>query len=491
MACYLGVNIGGTTCSVCRGNEKGEIVTRTSFSNPGEVNACLAALTAAAADVMIPDVIAAGISCGGPLDAERGIVQSPPNLPGWDNIEIVKIISAAIGKPAYLMNDANAGGLAEWLYGTGGKCPSLVFLTCGTGLGSGIVIDGKILEGVNGNGGEVGHIRLTDDGPLGYHKHGSFEGWGCGSGFKQFAGRDAKTAADAARKGDAKAIADFARMGEMMGRGLAIIIDTLNPARIVIGGVYMRCEDLIRPAMMKAIEREALPQSAAVCELAPSVCGEAIGDMSALAIAQYYAPGNEVDLLVRRYPALAVCAEAVERTCAALIAAFNAGGQVLLAGNGGSHADAHHIAGELLKSFRHKRRVTEDWVGNIGDVDIAEKLEKALPARVLGASSAFTTAFENDSDAKLVLAQEVSAVGKPGDVFIGISTSGHAANVCAAAKVAKAKGLTVVALTGKTGGPLADLSDIAVKVPETETYRVQELHLPVYHAICAKVERLA
>lgn len=491
MALYLGVNIGGTTCSVLRGNEKGEIVARKSFPNPGEVNACLAALTAAAKELMAPEVVAAGISCGGPLDAEKGIVQNPPNLPGWNHIEIVKIISGTIGRPAYLMNDANAGGLAEWLYGTGGKCPLLVFLTCGTGLGAGIVIDGKILEGMNGNGGEVGHIRLTDDGPLGYHKNGSFEGWGCCSGFKRFAGWDAKTAAEAARKGDAKAIADFSKMGEMMGRGLAIIIDMLNPARIVIGGVYMRCEDLIRPAMMKVIEREALPQSAAVCEVMPSGCGEAIGDMSALAIAQYYAPENEVDLLVRRYPALAVCAGAVEKACEALLASFAVGGQVLLAGNGGSHADAYHIAGELLKSFRRKRSVEDDWSKRVGDAEIAAKLEKAFSARVLGASAGFTTAFENDVDAKLVYAQEVSVVGKAGDVFIGISTSGNAANVCAAAKVARAKGLTVIALTGKSGGALAKLADIAIKVPETETYRVQELHLPVYHAICAKVERLA
>lgn len=484
---YLGVNIGGTTCSVSRGNASGEILEREAFPT-SDVKTTIAGLKRLAKKLCRDDVTACGISCGGPLDADAGLVLSPPNLPGWDRIPIVKEISDVIGKPAYLMNDANAGGLAEWLFGTDGKCPSLVFLTCGTGLGSGIVINGQILDGVNGNGGEVGHIRLTKEGPIGYHKVGSFEGWCCGTGFKQFAGIDAKTAAAAARKGDPKAIADFEEMGRKLGEGLAIIVDTINPARIAIGGVYMRCEDLIAPSMWKVLKEEALPQSVAVCEVVKSVCGEAIGDKAALAVAGYYCPEDPLDLLIRRYPALAVCRDSIAAAGDALVKAFQSGHRLFVCGNGGSWSDAQHIAGELMKAFTKKRPVKDAWTSALPPEMVA-KFERGLPVTVLGGQGAFATAFANDVDASLIYAQELQAVGQPGDVFLGISTSGNAKNVGAAAKVAKAKGLTVLGLTGRSGGALAPLCGICIRVPEQETYRVQELHLPVYHELCIKVER--
>ena len=483
---YLGVNIGGTTCSVSRGTAAGEIIEQESFPTT-DVATTVAKLKELAKRLVRDDVIAVGISCGGPLDAEAGLVLSPPNLPGWDRIPIVKEIEEVTRKRAYLMNDANAGGVAEWLFGTGGQCPSLVFLTCGTGLGSGIVINGQVLDGVNGNGGEVGHIKLTEGGPVGYNKAGSFEGWCSGTGFRQYAGWNAKDAAAAARAGDKKAISDFEEFGRKLGYGLAIIIDTVNPARIVMGGVYMRCEDLIAPAMREVLEREALPQSLAVCEITKSVCGEQIGDKAALAVAGYHCAADPVDQVIRRFPALAGCRAEMRSAAGALCSAFQAGHKLLLCGNGGSWSDAHHIAGELLKAFARKRPVTGDWTASVPQ-DIMEKMEKGFPAIVLGSAGAFASAFGNDVDPTLAYAQEVLGLGVAGDVFLGISTSGNAKNVAAAAKVAKAKGLTVIGLTGRDGGALYPLCDICIRVPERETYRVQELHLPVYHTLCFLVE---
>ena len=483
---YLGINIGGTTCSVSRGTAAGEIIEQASFPT-SDVKATVAKLRELAAKLVRDDVVAVGISCGGPLDAEAGLVLSPPNLPGWDRIPIVREMEEATRKRAYLMNDANAGGVAEWLFGTGGKCPSLVFLTCGTGLGSGIVINGQVLDGVNGNAGEVGHIKLTEGGPVGYNKAGSFEGWCSGTGFRQYAGWNAKEAAEAARKGDRKAIADFEEFGRKLGHGLAIVIDTVNPARIVMGGVYMRCEDLIAPAMRNVLEREALPQSLAVCEITKSVCGEQIGDKAALAVAGYYCAADPVDQVIRRFPPLAGCREDMRSAAEALCEAFQSGHKLLLCGNGGSWSDAHHMAGELLKSFTRKRPVTDGWAAAVPQ-DILSKLEKGLPALVLGGAGAFASAFGNDVDPGLAYAQEVQAMGVAGDVFFGISTSGDAKNIVAAAQVAKAKGLAVVGLTGRDGGALYPLCDICIRVPERETYRVQELHLPVYHTLCILVE---
>ena len=483
---YLGINIGGTTCSVSRGTAAGEILEREAFPT-SDAAETIGRLKTLARKLVRDDVLAVGISCGGPLDAEAGLVLSPPNLPGWDRIPIVAEIESATGKRAYLMNDANAGGVAEWLFGTGGRCPSLVFLTCGTGLGSGIVINGHVLDGANGNGGEVGHIKLTDGGPVGYHKAGSFEGWCSGTGFRQYAGQDAKTVADAARNGDANALAHFETFGRKLGQGLAIIIDTINPARIVMGGVYMRCEDLIAPAMREVLAQEALPQSLATCEITASVCGEDIGDKAALAVAGYHCAADPLDELIRRHPPLAVCRADIRAAAETLTAAFRDGKKVLLCGNGGSWADAHHIAGELLKSFTRKRPVREAWAAGLPP-GMAAKLEGALPAVVLGSAGAFATAFGNDVDPGLAYAQEVQAMGVAGDVLIGISTSGNAKNVTAAAQVARAKGLTVIGLTGRDGGTLKPLSDTCIRVPERETYRIQELHLPVYHTLCILIE---
>jgi glucokinase len=483
---YLGVNIGGTNCSVSLCGADWRILRREAFATAG-VRETIDRLKALAAGMVEAGTAAVGISCGGPLDAAAGVVLSPPNLPGWDRIEIVRELESATGKKAYLMNDANAGAVAEWLIGTGGTCSSLVFLTCGTGMGAGLILNGRLYEGASGDAGEVGHLRLTKDGPVGYGKAGSFEGWCSGGGFRQYAGMSAKDAAEAARRGDAKARAMFDEFGRKLGHGLAAIIDAFNPRRIVLGGIYLRAEDLIAPAMRETLALEALPQSLAVCEIARSVAGEDIGDLAALAVARYHAEADPLAALLRRFPELAGCRADIQAAADALWHGFKDGGKLLLCGNGGSWSDAHHIAGELLKSFKRKRPVTAAWAESL-PAALRGKLEQGLPAVVLGAAGAFASAYANDVDAELILAQEVQGLGVAGDCFLGISTSGNARNVCAAATVARAKGLRVLGLTGQTGGALAPLCDVCIRVPERETYRIQELHLPVYHAICMMIE---
>lgn len=198
--------------------------------------------------------------------------------------------------------------------------------------------------------------------------------------------------------------------------------------------------------------------------------------------------------LITRYPILASCKDDIALAAQTLINCYKKGGKLLICGNGGSCADSDHIVGELLKGFLKKRPLSDEqkreMKANYPDIsdDVLEKLQGSLPAIALPSITALNTAFCNDVDPALMYAQSVVGLGNPGDMLIAISTSGNSVNAVGAAKVAKALGLTVVALTGKGGGKLGEIADIAVRVPETETFKIQELHLPVYHYICAAVE---
>ena len=198
--------------------------------------------------------------------------------------------------------------------------------------------------------------------------------------------------------------------------------------------------------------------------------------------------------LIDRYPCLESCKEQLLLSVNALIACYTSGGKVMSCGNGGSCADADHIVGELMKGFLKKRPLPESqkqaMKASYPDLDdgILAQLQAGLPALSLCTSTALNTAFCNDVDPELIYAQAVLGLGKPGDILVGLSTSGNAKNVCAAAKVAKAMGITVIGLTGSKGGALREIADICICVPETETFKVQELHLPVYHYLCAATE---
>ena len=189
-----------------------------------------------------------------------------------------------------------------------------------------------------------------------------------------------------------------------------------------------------------------------------------------------------------------MCESEIKRAIEAIIACYEKGGKLLLCGNGGSCADCDHIVGELMKGFLKKRPLDDSKKAEMrekcAELDDAtlSKLQAGLGAISLPSITALGSAFNNDVDPELTYAQATLALGKAGDVFIGLSTSGNAKNVAAAARVAKGIGMTVIGMSGEGGGKLAALSDIAIRVPESETFKIQELHLPVYHAICAEVE---
>ena len=198
--------------------------------------------------------------------------------------------------------------------------------------------------------------------------------------------------------------------------------------------------------------------------------------------------------MIERYPILSPCRDSICAAYGIMEEAYAADHKLLIAGNGGSAADAEHIAGELMKRFRTPRPVPAGFAEKLKAVDpvrgaeLARNLERGLMAVPLVTHEALTTAYINDVDGLGVFAQQLYGFGRPGDVFLGISTSGNSKNIISATVVARALGIRVIGLTGAGGGELADVADVAVRVPETETYRIQELHLPVYHTWCLMLE---
>ena len=205
-------------------------------------------------------------------------------------------------------------------------------------------------------------------------------------------------------------------------------------------------------------------------------------------------PMKYLEELVERYPVLDAVKDDVRKAYELLEACYEQGGKLLIAGNGGSCADAEHIVGELMKGFVKRREVSDSFAECLRSADevrgaeLAKKLQGALPAIALTGHAGLSTAYLNDVDGDLIFAQQTYGYGRPGDVLIGISTSGNAKNVMYAMTVAKALGMKTIGLTGKDGGALKREADVSVVVPETETFKIQELHLPVYHALCLMLE---
>ncbi len=203
---------------------------------------------------------------------------------------------------------------------------------------------------------------------------------------------------------------------------------------------------------------------------------------------------EHLDLLIERHPALAPCRGSILQAYLMLEECYQHDGKLLIAGNGGSAADAEHVTGELMKRFQRPRPVPPAFAEKLIAVDrargaeLAQNLERSLMAIPLVAHEALSTAYINDVDGLGVFAQQLYGFGRPGDVFLGISTSGKSKNVIMAAIVARALGIGIIALTGAAGGELAQMADVAIRVPEAETYRIQELHLPVYHCLCLMLE---
>ena len=308
----LGLDIGGTKCAAVTAQWDGNsirLLKKESCPTDHSVSpeTVLERLFALADSILDGTPDAVGISCGGPLDSANGIIIGPPNLPGWINIPVVQMAQDHFGAPTHLQNDANACAVAEWKFGAGRGTRNMVFLTFGTGLGAGLILDGKLYSGTNDNAGECGHIRLDRFGPVGFGKAGSFEGFCSGGGLAQLgctmaleslqngicpayyqngpSGVTAKSIAEAARAGDETACRVYSTCGEYLGRGLAILVDILNPERIVIGSVFARSNDLMLESMKQSLGAESLPAANACCEVVAAELGENIGDYAALATA--------------------------------------------------------------------------------------------------------------------------------------------------------------------------------------------------------------
>lgn len=205
-------------------------------------------------------------------------------------------------------------------------------------------------------------------------------------------------------------------------------------------------------------------------------------------------PMKYLEELIERYPALICVKEEIKKSYELLEACYEDGGKLLIAGNGGSCADAEHIVGELMKGFVKRRSVSDEFKEALKDIDpelgsaLAHKLQGGLPAIALTGHPGLSTAFLNDVDGEMIFAQQTYGYGKKGDILLGISTSGNSKNVMYAMTAAKALGMKTIGLTGKDGGQLKHAADVTIVVPETETFKIQELHLPVYHALCLMLE---
>ncbi|MBS1669334.1 MAG: ROK family protein [Bacteroidetes bacterium] len=315
----LGFDIGGTKSAVVLGSKKKDgdinLVEKRVLPTDKPVKEMIEALFITAESMLENSGIkkealhGIGISCGGPLSSTKGLILSPPNLPGWDHIQIVEITEKRFGIKTILQNDANACAVAEWKYGAGKGFSNLLFLTFGTGMGAGLILNGALYSGPTDLAGEIGHLRLANNGPVGFGKAGSFEGFCSGGGIAQLAqikAREklqlgekvsfcksiqdlhlltAKTVAEAALAGDPLAIDIYKTCGQYLGRGLSLLIDILNPELIILGSIYGRAQTLIEPHMRTVISEEAIPASYQACRIAPAALGENIGDYAALALA--------------------------------------------------------------------------------------------------------------------------------------------------------------------------------------------------------------
>lgn len=539
---YIGLDIGGTKCCVLLAEvNHGIVITdKIRFATCvdkgfdyawGKLCEGIDAILAAH-QLTSRDIEAIGISCGGPLDARHGIVLCPPHLRGWVNIPLTRILEEKYGIQAFLQNDANACALVEWKLGAGRNTSNMIFLTMGTGMGGGMIVEDRLLCGHTDMGGEIGHLRLTDDGPVGFGKAGSVEGYTSGEAIrhqamawtKEMMSRgqipawmnevnsieelDVKVMADCARRGDEDAIRFWNHIGRMLGRTVAMLVDAFNPEVVTIGSIFVRCEELLRPAMEAELKAEAIPFSLEGLRVVPAQTGEAIGDLASIMVALYnlgidpLTHGDErkpevmahYNRLFEQYPQLEGCRAQIMDTYLIMRDCYQDGGKLLICGEEGSCADGERIAGELVKGSSLPQRFhgarLEALSRNMDAIlpGSAEALQQGLPAIALTQHAAVSAAAKNDCGAYLSMAQQTVAYGRKGDVLLGIGTSGNAKNVLLAIAAGKALGMRAICLTGGTGGRMAQLCDSAIIVPGNGTAEVQEMHVPICHTLCAMLE---
>jgi glucokinase len=294
---YIALDIGGTKTAVSLWEGETNLLKKVQFPTAGSPETVIEKVLdtidtlTKSTSVKKAHLTALGISCGGPLDNARGLILSPPNLPGWDAVPVVSMLREKTDLPCFLENDANACALAEWYWGAGHGYRDLAFLTFGTGLGCGLILNGLLYRGAGDLAGEVGHIRIAEDGPEGYGKRGSWEGYCSGGGisrlYTELTGRTetAKHICEAATAGEPAALKVIKTSAFYLGRGISILIDTLNPQCVILGSIFVRSEGLFRPIMESIIAQEVLPSAGEQCVIRPAQLGELLGDKAALGVA--------------------------------------------------------------------------------------------------------------------------------------------------------------------------------------------------------------
>lgn len=311
-ATILGFDIGGTKTAIVEGTSEAEILQREEILTEAHLPfAETFPRIAAAANRVIETAEAAGrqvravsVSIGGPLKISEGILIDPPHLPGWQGVHLKTALEAEFpGLPVFIEHDGNAGALAEFHFGAGkGRAGlrHLIFLTFGTGIGAGLIINGQVLRGATDTAGEIGHLRLAWEGPVGFGKAGSWEGLASGQALVELAAlmfprrwsqaTAIREVVEAMLADDREALIVAAEAGKWMGRGMALLVDTLNPQMIVLGSLAVALGDRVLEPARRALAEEALPQAVAACEVVPAKLGNRIGDVAALMAALYDVP---------------------------------------------------------------------------------------------------------------------------------------------------------------------------------------------------------
>ncbi len=300
----MGLDIGGTKTAVVLGDYGGRIHDRVVFATnprrgfePTFAELCRnidTIRTRAETQGRPPCCISTSI--GGPMDPESGVIYSPPNLPGWDNIPLKNMLAERYGLPTHIEHDGTAGALAEWRFGAARRARNIIFLTMGTGFGGGLILNGQPYHGTSNLAGEVGHLRLAETGPTAYGKAGSWEAFCSGTGIVRLAAHlfpnrwreneiSVRELATLATDGDADAGKVLTEVGRYLGRGLAVLVDILNPEIIVIGSLAIHLGNLVLAPAQEELEKEALPGAVAACRVVPAALGEHLGDVASLCAA--------------------------------------------------------------------------------------------------------------------------------------------------------------------------------------------------------------
>jgi phosphoheptose isomerase len=498
----LGFDIGGTKTTVVLGTLAGRILDWYEFaSRPAEAFDTMFAGMTAAADQLVAAAQQRGweapraisVAVGGPLDIERGIIFSPPHLPTWDQVPLKARLEAHYPWPVFVEHDGNAGALAEFYCGAGQGKSNVIFLTMGTGLGAGLILNGHIYHGTSSAAGEVGHMRMSETGPVEYGKAGSWESYSSGAGMAKLARLrepelwpaevTTQQIVQSALAGEAHALRLVQEVGNWLGKGLAILADILNPDMIIVGTLGVVLGDLLLEPARAVLRQEALPLTAEVCQVVPAKLGRNLGKVSALmaAVDAYrtgrlsFADSSDENLVLATLRAgLGIRQRLIETqynhilaTGQLLVKVLRAGNKVLLCGNGGSAATAQHLAGELIGRYKINR--------------------VSLPAIALTADTSVLTCIGNDYAFDEIFARPVRALAQPGDLLIGFTTSGRSPNVLSAFRAAQEAGIHTIALTGERG--LAEsVAAHVIQVPSNETARIQEEHDAIVHAWCEMID---